>query len=225
MLNPEAIKQRALEIGFDLCGIAPATDFPELKFLSDWIARGYAGEMDYLEKSAAVRADIRNFLPTARSVIVMGTVYNTEQGSGIRDQGSGGSRRDQGRAIRSRAGLSQGHRGSAARADRVDGRSEPGPVRGSALRRQAPGAGTRLRASRRHWVDRQELVRDQPRAGIVDVLVGHRDEPGAGARRPCARSMRCVLAVHRCLSDRCARRRARARRDPVHLLSHHRDRS
>jgi len=86
MLNPEAIKQRALEIGFDLCGIAPARDFPELKFLSEWLARGYAGEMDYLEKSASVRADIRNFLPSARSVIVMGTVYNTEQGSGIGDQ-------------------------------------------------------------------------------------------------------------------------------------------
>jgi len=36
-----------------------------------------------------VRADIRNFLPSARSVVVMGTVYNTERGSGIGDQGSG----------------------------------------------------------------------------------------------------------------------------------------
>jgi len=88
VLNPEAIKQHALEIGFDLCGIAPARDFPELKFLSDWIARGYAGEMDYLEKSASVRADIRNFLPSARSVIVMGTVYNPEPGTGKREPGA-----------------------------------------------------------------------------------------------------------------------------------------
>ena len=88
MLNPEAIKQQALEIGFDLCGIAAARDFPELKFLSDWIARGYSGEMDYLEKSASVRADIRNFLPSARSVIVMGTVYNTELGTGNREPGA-----------------------------------------------------------------------------------------------------------------------------------------
>ena len=88
MLNPEAIKQRALEIGFDLCGIAPAEDFPELKFLSDWIARGYAGEMDYLEKSASVRADIRAFLPSSRSVIVMGTVYNTQSGTGSREPGA-----------------------------------------------------------------------------------------------------------------------------------------
>lgn len=80
MLSPAAIKHHAAGLGFDLCGIAPAHAFPELSFLSEWIARGYAGEMDYMEKSAHVRADIRNFLPSARSVIVMGTVYNTGAG-------------------------------------------------------------------------------------------------------------------------------------------------
>jgi epoxyqueuosine reductase len=95
MLSSAAIKQHAAGLGFDLCGVAPAAAFPELDFLAGWITRGYAGEMDYLEKSASVRADIRNFLPSARSVIVMGTVYNTgDQGSGIGDQGSGS--RDQG---------------------------------------------------------------------------------------------------------------------------------
>lgn len=92
MLSPAAIKHHAAGLGFDLCGIAPARAFPELSFLSEWIARGYAGEMDYMEKSAHVRADIRNFLPSARSVIVMGTVYNTAQGSGIREQGAGRAR-------------------------------------------------------------------------------------------------------------------------------------
>ncbi|HYE88584.1 MAG TPA: QueG-associated DUF1730 domain-containing protein, partial [Vicinamibacterales bacterium] len=89
MLSSAAIKQHAAELGFDLCGIAPAQPFPELRFLSDWLARGYAGEMDYLEKSAGVRADIRNFLPSAKSVIVMGTVYNTQSGSGDPGAGSG----------------------------------------------------------------------------------------------------------------------------------------
>ena len=79
MLSSAAIKQRAAEFGFDLCGISPAHAFPELAFLAEWLARGYAGEMDYLTKSADVRADIRNFLPSARSVIVMGTNYNSEQ--------------------------------------------------------------------------------------------------------------------------------------------------
>ena len=87
MLGSAAIKQRAAELGFDRCGISPAVAFPELNFLEEWIARGYAGEMDYMTKSAGVRADIRNFLPSARSVIVMGTVYNTDQGSGASDQG------------------------------------------------------------------------------------------------------------------------------------------
>ena len=88
MLSSAAIKQHAAELGFDLCGISPARAFPELAFLSEWIARGYAGEMDYLEKSAGVRADIRKFLPSARSVIVMGTVYNTEPGAVSRGPGA-----------------------------------------------------------------------------------------------------------------------------------------
>jgi epoxyqueuosine reductase len=91
VLTRESIKGRARELGFDLCGVAPASAFPELDFLSEWLARGYAGEMDYMEKSAHVRADIRNFLPSARSVIVMGTIYNTGAGGAGRAGGAGGA--------------------------------------------------------------------------------------------------------------------------------------
>ncbi|MDP2322263.1 MAG: tRNA epoxyqueuosine(34) reductase QueG [Acidobacteriota bacterium] len=99
MLTSAWIKQQALTLGFEVCGVAPATALPELAFLPEWLARGYAGDMIYLHKSAHARADIRNFLPSARSVIVAGAIYNTDQGSGIRpahrslgeggDQGSG----------------------------------------------------------------------------------------------------------------------------------------
>jgi epoxyqueuosine reductase len=78
MLSVDAIKGRAKELGFDLCGIAPADDLPELDRLRGWLDRGYGGEMAYLEKSAHTREDIRRFLPTARSVIVTGTVYYTD---------------------------------------------------------------------------------------------------------------------------------------------------
>jgi epoxyqueuosine reductase len=61
-----------------VCGIAPATALPELTKLADWLARGYAGEMEYLQKSASARSDIRNFLPGAQSVIVTGSVYYTD---------------------------------------------------------------------------------------------------------------------------------------------------
>lgn len=89
MLTAESIKAHAIELGFEACGVAPATALPELSFLPEWLARGYAGDMIYLHKSAHARADIRNFLPSARSVIVAGAIYNTDRGSGIRDLESG----------------------------------------------------------------------------------------------------------------------------------------
>jgi epoxyqueuosine reductase len=88
VLTSASIKEQALTLGFDICGVAPADALPELQFLPEWLARGYAGEMIYLHKSAHARADIRNFLPSARSVIVAGAIYNTEEpGVGSREPG------------------------------------------------------------------------------------------------------------------------------------------
>jgi epoxyqueuosine reductase len=77
VVTSETVKTRAKELGFDLCGIAPAAAFPELAFFRDWIDRGYAGTMGYLPRTAARRADVRNVIPSAKSVIVTGTIYNT----------------------------------------------------------------------------------------------------------------------------------------------------
>ena len=82
------IKGRAAELGFDLCGIAPAGDHRELKFFREWLARGYGGEMQYLERSADRRADVRAVMPSAKSVICLGTVYNSDRPPSIkRDAG------------------------------------------------------------------------------------------------------------------------------------------
>ncbi len=78
-LTASSIKARARELGFDLCGIAPAADLPELKFLRDWLDRGYGGTMTYLHRSARKRADVRHVVPSARSVIVTATLYNTDR--------------------------------------------------------------------------------------------------------------------------------------------------
>jgi epoxyqueuosine reductase QueG len=45
MVTSEDVKERAAELEFDLCGIAPATSHPELTAFRDWLERGYAGEM------------------------------------------------------------------------------------------------------------------------------------------------------------------------------------
>ena len=73
------IKAHARTLGFDLCGVAPAANHPELAFLREWLARGYGGTMTYLHRSAKKRLDIHTAEPTARTVIVTGTLYNTDR--------------------------------------------------------------------------------------------------------------------------------------------------
>jgi len=77
-LNSSRLKAIAADLGFDLCGIAPADSFPELSFLKEWLDRGYAGEMTWMARTAERRADVRRVVPGARSVIVTGTIYNTD---------------------------------------------------------------------------------------------------------------------------------------------------
>ena len=77
MITAAAIKERARELGFDLCGIARAESYPELSFLPDWLERGYAATMTWMHRSADKRADVRHVVPNARSVIVTATLYNT----------------------------------------------------------------------------------------------------------------------------------------------------
>ena len=73
------VKARARELGFALCGVAPAGAFPELAFLREWLDRGYAGEMRYLERTAARRADVRQVLPGARTVIALAANYHVDR--------------------------------------------------------------------------------------------------------------------------------------------------
>jgi epoxyqueuosine reductase len=73
------IKAKARELGFDLCGVAPAADHPELSFYREWLDRGYAGEMAYLHRTADRRADVRHVVPSAQTVIMTGTLYNTDR--------------------------------------------------------------------------------------------------------------------------------------------------
>ncbi|HON17911.1 MAG TPA: tRNA epoxyqueuosine(34) reductase QueG [Salinivirgaceae bacterium] len=70
------IKQKALELGFDDCGIAEALFYPELKeFFHRWISDGYSGEMSYLSETETHRTNINEYHSGARSVIVLVTSY------------------------------------------------------------------------------------------------------------------------------------------------------
>jgi len=69
------IKQRALQIGFDLAGIAPLSAWHDLEFARRWIERGYNGEMRYLANPQ--RQDPRRVLSSVKSVVCVGLIYNT----------------------------------------------------------------------------------------------------------------------------------------------------
>jgi len=76
------VKQAAEQAGFDLSGVAPAADAPELNHFPAWIAAGHAGEMKYLEardeRGDLKRASLASVAPWARSVIVCALNYNTD---------------------------------------------------------------------------------------------------------------------------------------------------
>jgi epoxyqueuosine reductase len=69
------VTELARALGFDLCGVAPAAEFPELAQFEEWLARGYAGEMRYLHD--ARRRSPALVLEAARSVIVCALNYNS----------------------------------------------------------------------------------------------------------------------------------------------------
>jgi len=69
------IVERAKEVGFDLCEVVRAEKFPELEGFGEWLRRGYAGEMNYLEDPR--RKEPRLAMEHLRSVIVCALNYNT----------------------------------------------------------------------------------------------------------------------------------------------------
>src|SRR6266404_2638786 len=69
------VSERARALRFDGCGVAPAEKFPELSRYSEWIERGYAGEMNYLKDPR--RLDPRTPMPELRSIIVCALNYNS----------------------------------------------------------------------------------------------------------------------------------------------------
>jgi epoxyqueuosine reductase len=77
------ITQAAKEAGFDLVGVAPAEDAPELEYFPRWIAEGHGGEMKYLEardeQGRLKRASLAHAAPWARSIVVCAINYNAAQ--------------------------------------------------------------------------------------------------------------------------------------------------
>ena len=74
------VKSLARDCGFELAGITPALPTADRDSYHRWVTSGFAGEMSYLtDRRAGVRDDPRNLLPSARSIVCVGKLYNGPQ--------------------------------------------------------------------------------------------------------------------------------------------------
>jgi epoxyqueuosine reductase len=82
-MRKQAVLAAAHNAGFELAGIAPVAPLTDFTRYRQWVDLGHAGSMAYLtDHRAALRSDVRTLLPTARSVLCVGKLYNTPPPSG-----------------------------------------------------------------------------------------------------------------------------------------------
>lgn len=72
----QQLEQRARELGFERVGVAAATAADGFDRFAEWLDRGYAGEMDYLNRHREARRDPTSVLPEVRSVVMVAMSYN-----------------------------------------------------------------------------------------------------------------------------------------------------
>jgi epoxyqueuosine reductase len=70
-----AIRQRALDLGFDDCRFASAAPPAGAEKLQDWLAQKHHGEMTWLERNAEKRIDPQKVLAGVKSVICLAASY------------------------------------------------------------------------------------------------------------------------------------------------------
>ena len=76
----QAVKEEALRLGFDDCGIASVQFLEEnLSFLKRWIRNDYHAEMNYLSVNTEKRADPAKLVEGAKSVVSVILSYYTGQ--------------------------------------------------------------------------------------------------------------------------------------------------
>lgn len=76
-MTSSSVKTLARECGFELAGVAAAGPTLDFDRYASWLDAGMAGEMSYLKgRRMEIRRDPRMLLPSARSIICVGKLYN-----------------------------------------------------------------------------------------------------------------------------------------------------
>jgi epoxyqueuosine reductase len=70
--NTHLIRQEALRLGFDACGIAQAVQLDDdARRLEQWLNKGHQAGMQYMERYFDLRIDPRKLVPGAKSVLTL----------------------------------------------------------------------------------------------------------------------------------------------------------
>ena len=81
-MNPseltQKLKDKAAELGFELSGAAPALPSQSYPAFLEWLAKGYAGEMNYLERRKEERGNPQSLLPGAKSLFCVALSYKPD---------------------------------------------------------------------------------------------------------------------------------------------------
>jgi epoxyqueuosine reductase len=80
VIDTDAVKRRALELGFDLVGVAPAGPSAFRDYFRQWLDEGRAGSMQYLRHRFDERTDPATYLPGAQSLICVAMNYHVPLG-------------------------------------------------------------------------------------------------------------------------------------------------
>lgn len=79
-LSSSFVKEAAIRVGFDACGIAVASPLTEEEWgYEEWLRRGYQADMAYMEQHRDKRSNPSLLVPGARSVIVLLSGYKPSQ--------------------------------------------------------------------------------------------------------------------------------------------------
>ncbi|MFA5995527.1 MAG: tRNA epoxyqueuosine(34) reductase QueG [Patescibacteria group bacterium] len=79
MIETQILKIAQQELGFSLVGIIPAEPAKTFPEYVQWLEHGYAGDMAWMYRDGrkAKRSNVRNVMPEAKTVIVLGYSYKT----------------------------------------------------------------------------------------------------------------------------------------------------
>ena len=71
------IRNKANELGFELVGVTPVSRSKTIDIYNEWLKKGFAGSMNYLERHSELKEDPRRLHSSTISLVALGFNYNT----------------------------------------------------------------------------------------------------------------------------------------------------